>query len=54
MLRVFYEAAPVTNYSAPVFDTFVNQTKVSGPYDTLRPEYEHTLSSGELNTRTLP
>ena len=53
MLRVFYDAAPVTTYSAPVFDTFVNQTKVSGPYDKLRPEYEHSLSSGVLNTQTL-
>ena len=29
MVRVFYDCAPVTNYSPAVFDAFANQTKVS-------------------------
>jgi hypothetical protein len=54
MLRVFYDCAPVTNYSPAVFDVFANQTKVSpsGACETLRPECEHILSSGGLNTQT--
>jgi hypothetical protein len=54
MLRVFYESAPVTEYSPAVFDAFVNQTKasLSGDYDTLRLECEYILSSGGLNTQT--
>ena len=54
MLRVFFEAAPVTKYSPAVFDASVNQTKVgpSDAYYTLRSEYEYILSSGGLNTQT--
>jgi hypothetical protein len=29
MISVFYDCAPVTQYSPAVFDTFVDQTKVS-------------------------
>ena len=29
MFSLFYDAAPVTDYSPAVFDAFVNQTKVS-------------------------
>jgi hypothetical protein len=38
MLSTFYDGVPVTQYSPAVFDTFVNQTKVSPSIGLSHPE----------------
>jgi hypothetical protein len=38
MLSVFYDGAPVTQYSPAVFDVFVNQIKVSPSVGLLHSE----------------
>jgi hypothetical protein len=60
MLSVYYDAAPVTEYSPAVFDAFVNQTKVSLSSRLPHPgtDCEFVLSSGVrgfmLKTKTHP